>query len=131
MTPDGFAPLPDPAHTVLAQVENEIAVLSTENFAHEPVGFFQSGPAGVFGDVTVGAPIILEEIKTPFGEALRIQFLVLVRADMAGTGERARRSINAGLQTFGVDIVGQRLHIGEPAVGVDAASWVAWRAGER
>ena len=34
----------------------------------------------------IRTPVVLEEVIAPLGEALGVQFLVLIRADVAGAG---------------------------------------------
>ena len=94
-------------------------------------GFCNGGEVRVLGNAAVRAPIILEEVITPLGEALGVQFLVLIRADVAGARRRPRRSVDARLEALGVDVVGEGLHVGETLVGVDHALRVARLAAER
>src|SRR5512140_3909087 len=75
---DRFAPFPNIPHSVLAEIENDVAVLLSQDFSYQPVRLLQFLPALVFGDFVIRAPVILQEIEAPLDEALHIHFLVLV-----------------------------------------------------
>ena len=66
------APLPDVAHAVLAEVEDDVARLALEDLADQPVGLLpgRRGPGSC--ELTVGAPVVLEEIEAPLGEPLGV-----------------------------------------------------------
>ena len=67
------------------------------------------------------APVVLEIVNTPGGLGLGVLRLVAVAACIAGTGLGARAGVDAELQSLGVDVVGERLHVGELVVGVDVS----------
>src|SRR5262249_12831653 len=114
-----FAPFPYVAHAVLAEVEDNVAVLVTQNITHLFVRFLQSLTIGIFGKVAIGTPIVFEEIEAPLGKALSVKFLMLVSANMTGASERAWRRIDSRLQTFCMDIIGECLHVWKASVRVD------------
>src|SRR5206468_12372811 len=64
------------------------------------------------------APVFLDVIDAPLGEALRVLFLVPVAAGTALAGPPARVGVEAELEPFGVDVVGERLHAARKARGV-------------
>ena len=87
------APFPDVAHAVLAEVEDDVALLLLQQVAHQRVGLlelrqFRVGVLG--GDLAVGAPVVLQEVEAPIGELLGVLRLVLVGAGEAGAGAAAR-----------------------------------------
>ena len=71
--------------------------------------------------LAVAAPVVLQVIKAPLGVTPRVQFLVLVAALVAGAGLRPGRGVKADLQALAVDVIGQRLHVGELLVGKHVA----------
>src|SRR5271166_5638245 len=86
---DLVAPFPDVVHAVLAEAEDDIAVLGPEHPAHQVVGFLVVGAAGSFFDITVAAPVVLEVIKAPLGEPLGVFPFMLVAGHAAAAGLRA------------------------------------------
>src|SRR5579862_6208327 len=108
-----LAPLPNVGHAVLAEIENDIPVLLLENGSHEAIGLFETFDAGSFG--LIAAPVVFQKIVAPVRKSLRVDRLMAVGAFEAGTSCWSRRSINSRFETFGVDIVCQRLHVGKLA----------------
>ena len=124
------APLPDLAHPVLAEVEDDVARLLLEDAAHQAVGSLPARHLGIGPRArrfAVGAPVVLEEVEAPLREAGRVLCLVLPGPVKARARERARRRVDARFQPQAMDVVGQRLHVGEAAVGVDHAAFVPRR----
>ena len=125
MAADVRAPLPDVAHAVLAEIENDVARQAFRECRPSIGRDADSFPGSArpcphranvrrlrvlaFGDVRVGAPVVFQEIKPPIGELPRVLLLVLVaaresRRKSSGPGER----VDAGLESLGVDVVGER-----------------------
>src|SRR5579872_1963771 len=75
---DRFAPFPNVPHSVLAKVEDQVAVLSPKDGAHEPIGLFKVRPAGVLGDLSVRTPIVFEKVESPFDKSMRVEFFMAI-----------------------------------------------------
>src|ERR1041384_1149663 len=101
---DRRAPFPDIGHAVLAKIENDVPALLFEKIPHDNIGMLVSlqarrtltisrhiGRVGVatFGDMPVGAPIILQKIKSPIRKGLRVWRFVAVAAGKPAAGQRA------------------------------------------
>lgn len=99
------APLPHFRHAVLAHAENDVAFLLSQMLAHHHVRFLRIGFILVVAryDLVVAAPVILEIIKAPFCETLRILFLVLPTGDATTARLRAGRRIDSSLESELVD----------------------------
>ena len=124
------APLPHLAHPVLAEVEDDVARLLLEDAAHQAVGSLSARHLGIGPRArrfAVRAPVVLEEVEAPLDEARRVLRLVLPGPVKARAREGARRRVDARFQPQAMDVAGQRLHVGEAAVGVDHAAFVPRR----
>ena len=118
VTPNLFAPLPDVSHSVLAEVEDDVARLLLEDRAHLRVRFLQRGPVGVLDHPAVRAPVVLEEIEAPLDKLPGVFFLVLVRAHIAPAGQRPGRRVNARLQSQTVNMIGSAFMSGKRRFGL-------------
>ena len=115
---------------VLAQVEHDVARLVFENPAHQAVGSLAARHLGIgprAGRFAVRAPVVFEEVEAPLDEAGRVLRLVLPGPVEARACEGAWRCVDARLEPVTVDVVGQRLHVGKAAVGVDHPALVPRR----
>ncbi len=122
----GFSPpFPDISHPVLAEVVHDIALLLLQEVTHEPVGLRENLQAVVLsGDVAVVAPVVLEQVKTPFSKTGGIERLMLVRSRETRTGSGAGRGVDAGLKAVAMDVVRQGIHVGEVPVRQDVPAGV-------
>ena len=68
---------------------------------------------------------MLEQVEAPLGPGARVDLLVLVAAGQPLAGARAGRRVDADLQPLAVDVVGERLHVGELLVRLEHAVRVA------
>ncbi len=75
--------------------------------------------------LTEAAQIVLQIIDAPVGIHLGVLLFMAERALELGACLGSRPGVNADLQPFGMDIVGQRLHVGKLFVGVEHSSLVA------
>src|SRR6185369_16526458 len=70
-------------------------------------------------------PVVLQVINSPGSVGAGVLFLVTVTAFVTGAGVGTGRRINPELQTFAVNIIGQRLHVRKFLVGLDVTLRVA------
>ena len=72
-------------------------------------------------DLRRAAPIVFQIVHTPFRVRLRVLLFVLIASRKARARFRSRRRVNPEFQAFAVDIIGQRFHIPEILVGLNAS----------
>src|SRR5205807_2076295 len=72
-----------------------------------------------FDHAIVGTPVVLQEIETPIAKLFGVLRLVLVTAAEPTTRQRARGSVNARLEAFGMDIIREGVHVRKISVRQD------------
>ena len=102
----GGTPFPDVAPPVLAKVKHDVAIELLQFTPHQLVGFLPVGEVLSPGDGPVGAPVVLEKIEAPRGEAPRVVGFVLIAAEVAGAVGRPGRTVDARLEAAAMDVVG-------------------------
>jgi len=129
------APLPGFSDAVLAEAVEDRPVGGFESVAHLAVGVDHHleggiGVAVVFCSelahrILHGAEVVLEEVDAPAGVHLSVLNFVAEAAFVASTGLWSGRGVDAELEALGVDVVAERLHVGEAAVGMELSVGVA------
>ena len=124
---DVGAPRPHVAPSILAERKNEVAIELVERGAHHVVRLLESRKTvAIRLDVGVRAPVVLDVVEAPLRPRLRVLRLVLVAPGVSLlAGPWPRRGINADLESFAVDVVGEGFHVGEFLVRRDLAVRVA------
>ena len=84
------------------------------------------GRGGGFHHLAEAAQIVLQIINSPVGVGLRVLFFVIVAAFKSGASFWSGRRINSQLQSFAVNVIGERFHVGKFFVGLDDALRVAF-----
>ena len=82
----------------------------------------------VFVNVAGAAPVVFQIVDTPYGIRSRVLLFMAVTALISGAGIRAGGGVDAELESFTVNVIGERLHIGELPVGGDVALRIAMLA---
>ena len=118
-------------HPVLAERKDYVALLVAKRSAHDEIGVHRAMDALPEGDIVVVAPVVLEVVESPVGKCLRVELLVLPAARGAPAGKGAGTRIDAGLEPLRVDVVDERLHVGEARICRDAPFRVAQGPVER
>ena len=67
------------------------------------------------------AEVVFEIVEAPVRIGLGVLRFVTQAACVLGTSLRTGPGVDANLEALGVNVVGQRLHVGEFAIGVDVA----------
>ena len=116
------APLADVEHSILAETVHHRPARRAQREAHLLVGrsvlFLGVHARG-------GAPIVLQVIDAPGGPRPGVLLLVTVAGGITRAGQAAGTGVDADFQSLGVDVAGQRLHVGELFVGQDIPVGVA------
>ena len=86
LPPTACAPLPDVAHAVLAEAEDDVPAAVVQGLAHHAIGLDEGLAVGVRGNVAVGAPVVLEIVDAPLGIGVGVLLLVLPTGREAGAG---------------------------------------------
>ncbi len=120
---DLATPLPDVVSPVLAQAEQDVAVLRRQNGAHQPIRLLHLRLRVILRRVL--APVVLEEVKSPGRELVRVLLLVPKTSLVFAAGERRRRRIQSCLHAHAVHIRGHGLHVGKALTGPDISLGVA------
>ena len=106
-----MAPLPHLAHAVLTQAVYDVTRDLIETLFHELIGFHQGLAIGVFHELSIPAPVILEIVKPPERELHRILHLMLITPFIPLAGGRAGGNVDTGLEPQGMDILYQAGHV--------------------
>ena len=139
---DRGAPFPDLIVPILAETEDDVALLRPQLVTHDLEGMDRIGVVLrtlpdrhavrirdlAAHDLTIAAPIIFQEVVAPLGEGAGVLRLVQPAPGALAARRRTGRGVDAGLQAAVVDIIRQALHVGEAHVGGDDAAFVAERA---
>ena len=93
--------------------ENDIASGRAQRHTHGEVRIFDIAASGVV------AQVVFEIVNAPFGKLTRVLVFVTEAAGKSLAGKRARRGINAELQSLGMNIVSYILHAVRELLGID------------
>ena len=115
-----WAPLPDAVPAVLAETVDHGASGFDDGLMHFLVGgahhlvLFGGVVGGLLAHVVAeAAEVVLEVVDAPGGVGVGVLLLVAERAFESGAGFGARGGVDAELEAFGVDVVGEGFHVGE------------------
>ena len=76
-------------------------------------------------DLAKTAEVILQVVDAPLRIGLGVLLFMPIAARVLSAGFGPGTGVDADLQSFGVDVVGQRLHVGKFVVGLDESIGVA------
>ena len=127
LSADLYAPGAHVVIPVLAEREQDVAVLRLERIAHDAIRTHGAFHAFAGSNLPVGAPVVLQVVKAPFGIGLCILRLVLPAAFASSACLWPRRRIDPGLEPLGVDVVDEPLHVRKALVRVDLSILVPHR----
>ena len=109
---DILCPVPGFVVAPFADAEQDRPAGGVQRVAHGGVG---ADGVNVFGI----APVVFQIVDAPLGVGECVLVFVATAAGVAGAGGVAGVGVDADLQAFGVDIIGQGFHAGGEAFFID------------